>query len=197
MSEANEAAEKLEQLHRFIGVCVQCPLHATRTRAVPGEGPPDADVMLVGEGPGAQEDRLGRPFVGPAGEALDEVLQQAGLQRAELYITSTVKCRPPENRNPKAEEYETCCGLWLDRQIELIAPRLIVLSGKVAMLAVIGERGKLSDLHGREREQCGRRFLLTYHPAAAMRFPDAREALREDLARVSDILARSDEGGAR
>jgi DNA polymerase len=181
---AEDTEARIEQLDGWIRACVQCPLHQSRKNAVPGEGPADAGVMLIGEAPGAREDEQGRPFVGPAGDALDEVLAEVGIERAELYITSVVKCRPPENRNPHTEEFTTCCALWLERQIELIDPDMLVAMGKVAMRAVLDERGKLEDLHGRTRRAAGRPCMITYHPAASMRFPQVEARFREDLRKL-------------
>ncbi len=155
---------------------------------MPGEGPADARLMLVGEGPGAKEDEEGRPFCGAAGDCLDGLLDEVGLGRDRVFITSVVKCRPPENREPNRGEAETCTGLYLRRQIELIAPRLVVLLGRVAARYVLHETARLSDVHGELRRQDGRRWLLTYHPAAAMRFPVPRERLREDFRRAARLL---------
>ena len=149
-----------------------------------GEGDHAAAVMLIGEAPGESEDALGRPFVGRAGEFLDDVLDALGIAREALYITSCVKCRPPDNREPRDDELDTCIGHWLGAQIEAVDPALIVLLGRVALRAVIGETGALADCHGQIRDHAGRRYLLTYHPAAAMRFPDMRRRLTEDFERL-------------
>ena len=177
----------LKSLHHRIVRCVQCPLHASRRHAVPGEGAARAALMLVGEAPGEQEDLQGRPFCGRAGRFLDRLLEEVGLKRPEIFITSTVKCRPPDNRNPRRREAETCRDLWLERQIALIDPEIVGIMGKVAAEAVLGEKGNLRDLHGRRFERGGRRFLITYHPAAAMRFPEAAKHIETDFRRLSDL----------
>lgn len=172
--------------------CRRCPLHEGRRHAVPGEGDAGAHVMLVGEAPGAKEDESGRPFCGMSGRFLDGVLAEAGLRREDLFITSSVKCRPPGNRTPHAGELSTCLKLWLEPQIELLDPDLIVLLGRTPARQVLGDAGRLDDLHGRLRRRDGRRCLITYHPAAAMRFPGPRAAIRADFGKVARLLAEED-----
>lgn len=184
---SKSAAEELEKLHSRIRRCPACPLHRTRIHAVPGEGPADAQVFFIGEGPGEQEDSEGRPFCGRSGAFFDEMLAEAGLERGEVFVTSTVKCRPPENRDPTREEWTTCRDLWLERQVEIVDPDLIVLLGKVAMECVLGLTGKLGDLHGELREWNGRRCLITYHPAAGMRFPQPKAGSRADFRKLGDL----------
>lgn len=179
---------KLEGLHDEIRACTACRLHENRTHAVPGEGGTHAPIMMVGEAPGKEEDLSGRPFCGPAGDFFDLLLADAGIPRDDLYVTSAVKCRPPGNRNPRMDELETCRELWLWQQIELVDPDLIVLLGKVPALQILGERGRLRDLHGNLRTLNGRHYLPTYHPAAAMRFPEPEEGLREDFQQLADFL---------
>ncbi len=181
-------ARVAEQIRR----CRRCPLHEGRRQAVPGAGDAGASVMLVGEAPGAKEDESGRPFCGMSGRFLDSALSEAGLRRDDLFITSSVKCRPPGNRTPHVRELTTCLKLWLKPQIELVDPDLVVLLGKTPARQVLGERGNLSDLHGRMLERDGRRYLVTYHPAAAMRFPGPRSALLEDLRPVARIASADD-----
>lgn len=172
---------RLDALHRGICRCRKCLLHASRTHAVPGEGPLDARAMLIGEAPGAEEDRLGLPFRGRSGQFLDELLAGAGLGREEVFITSSVKCRPPGNRRPHADELATCRAAWLVRQMELVHCPRVVLLGATAIRQVLGETGRLDALHGQVRRCDGRDFLLTYHPAAGMRFPAARRAMIADF----------------
>lgn len=176
---ANE--EALQSLHRGISHCRKCRLSEDRRHAVPGEGPGNADIMFIGEAPGETEDREGRPFRGRSGVYLDSLLASAGLARRAIFITGSVKCRPPGNREPRPDEMETCRVAWLERQIEVIDPRLIVLLGRIALRQVLGEGGRLSDHHGRIMTRDGRAVLVTYHPAAAMRFPNARRAMTEDF----------------
>ena len=178
---------ELDSLHDAVRTCTACQLHENRTHAVPGEGPVNAPIMLVGEGPGAEEDATGRPFCGRAGEVLDDLLTNAGLDRNVMYITSTVKCRPPNNRNPHRGEAEVCCSTWLEKQVELVSPSIVVLLGKVAMRYVIGETDALKDCHGQVRQQGGRRFMMTYHPAAALRFNAALERAQEDFKKAGDL----------
>jgi uracil-DNA glycosylase len=180
----------LERLHYGIRACTACRLHRTRTQAVPGAGDVSARIMLIGEAPGANEDREGTPFIGRAGRFLDELLTASGLDRSAIYITSAVKCRPPDNRTPKDDEMETCRKLWLERQIELVDPQFIVLLGKAPLRQLFGKRAeaKLSDIHGQVRIREGRRYLLTYHPAAGMRFPIARCAMQEDFRKLLECL---------
>lgn len=179
----------LASLHHGIQRCRKCRLCETRRHAVPGEGPDDADLVLIGEAPGETEDAEGRPFRGRAGRYLDELLDDAGLEREKIYITSSVKCRPPANRNPQSDELETCRNAWLDRQVAAVQPRLIVLLGGIALRQLLGEQRPLGEVHGRARRHDGCAVLPTYHPAAGMRFPDVDEKMREDFARIRSILA--------
>jgi uracil-DNA glycosylase family 4 len=183
-----DAEQALEWMAARIRRCMRCPLHEGRRRAVPGEGSARARVMLIGEAPGANEDRCGRPFCGMSGRFLDGVLAQAGLERAALFITSSVKCRPPGNRAPHAVELSTCGRLYLMPQIDLIDPDLVVLLGKVPIRQVTGETAALGDLHGRLLRQDGRAYLPTYHPAAAMRFPGPRAAILADFRMIGRLL---------
>jgi DNA polymerase len=144
--------------------------------------------MLIGEAPGAKEDELGRPFCGLSGRFLDKTLAALGMDRGELFITSSVKCRPPGNRTPHREELATCRRLWLMPQMDLIGPEVVVLLGKVPIGQVLGETGNLDDLHGQVRQEAGRRYLLTYHPGAAMRFPGPMAAMLLDLRKLKRLL---------
>ncbi len=185
-------AERQTQMHRLdeeIRVCVKCPLHQSRTHAVPGEGPVPCEAFLIGEGPGAKEDRQGRPFVGPSGMLLVQLLKTAGLDRQDVYITSCVKCRPPNNRTPRTIELDTCQENWLNRQLDLVNPKIVVLLGKVAISQVLKEEGNLVRLHGRVVQRDGRRYLMTYHPAAAFRVPETRMSMNEDMVRLKQLLA--------
>jgi DNA polymerase len=185
--EDNRAAA-LEHLARGIRRCRRCPLHAQRRHAVPGEGPIAAPLMFVGEAPGVAEDRSGQPFVGPAGRFLDGLLQEQGIRREQVFITSCVKCRPPANRSPRRAEVQTCLANWLMPQLELIGPRIVVLLGQVAMRALLGETAPLSELHGTLQQRQGRACFMTYHPAAGMRFPALAERMRADFAALSRLL---------
>lgn len=182
------ARQRLDSIHHGIQRCRKCRLHESRTHAVPGEGPADARCMFIGEAPGAREDQQGRPFVGMSGKFLDEVLADVGLDRDAIYITSVIKCRPPDNRNPRADELETCIGTWLWDQIELVDPEIIVILGGVAFAALFDERAKLRDVHGQVRERDGREWVITYHPASAMRFPEPEQRTREDFRKLAEML---------
>ena len=171
--------EQLEKLHEAIRNCTLCPLHETRTNAVPGEGPVTSSVMFVGEAPGAKEDESGRPFVGRSGDFLTTLIQEIGLSRNSVFITSILKSRPPRNRAPTKNEIRACMN-YLERQIEIIKPQVIVLLGGVAISSLIGP-WKVSDAHGRFYEDEGRTYFMTYHPAAALRFPKVKTAMREDF----------------
>lgn len=187
--DATERQRRMHTLDEGSRVCVKCPLHTNRTLDVPGEGRVPAEVLIIGEGPGAKEDRLGRPFVGPSGMLLARLLEVAGIDREQVYITSCVKCRPPNNRTPRAVELDTCQANWLDPQVDLVAPKIVVLLGKVAISQVLHEQGGLAKLHGRVVEPNGRRYLPTYHPAAAFRVPQTRVSMEEDMVRLRQMLA--------
>jgi uracil-DNA glycosylase len=150
----------------------------TATNMVPGEGSATADVMLVGEAPGASEDEQGRPFVGRAGRLLDELLAEAGLRREDVYITNVVKARPPGNRDPKASEVVHCMP-WLEAELALIQPRLVVPLGRHA-LAHFTDEARISEVHGRELTERGRTLFPLYHPAAGLRSTALRATLFED-----------------
>ncbi len=184
--------EKLAAIHAGIRVCTRCRLHETRTHAVPGEGPADARCMFIGEAPGAREDECGRPFVGMSGGFLDALLAEVGLSREAIYITSVAKCRPPSNRNPRADETGACIPAWLHDQIALIDPEIVVTLGGVALKALFDEDVRMREVHGQVREQDGRRWLITYHPASAMRFPEPREGMREDFRKLAEMPASRD-----
>lgn len=159
--------------------CTKCRLHENRTNAVPGEGASDADVMLIGEGPGEQEDEQGRPFVGRAGDLLNDLLEEVGLDREEVFITNVVKCRPPGNRDPKKDEIETCHP-YLKRQIELISPSVIGTLGNHATETLVGEKG-ISKIHGKEFSFEGTMLIPLYHPAAGLYNPNLKPEMKEDL----------------
>ena len=176
--------EKLATLHRGIQRCRKCRLCERRRHAVPGEGPCGATVMFIGEAPGENEDREGRPFCGRSGEFFDELLESVGIRREEVYVTSSVKCRPPGNRDPKPDELAICRQAWLEEQIAIVNPRLIVLLGKIALRQMLAETRPLREVHGRIAERDGRAVLPTYHPAAGMRFPDIDKAIRKDFGKI-------------
>lgn len=180
--------QKLERLARGIARCRRCRLHLTRTHTVPGEGSSLASVMLIGEAPGEKEDRLKRPFIGATRPFFDTLLRDFKLSREDLFITSSVKCRPPGNRNPWDDELRACRENWLLKQIAVIDPSVLVLLGAIAVRCLYGSCGKLKELHGSIREYRGRTVFITYHPTAGMRFPWIRKAMYEDFDRLRDVL---------
>lgn len=171
--------------------CVACPeLVAARQHVVVGEAPPGARLALVGEAPGAAEDELGRPFVGKAGQLLDELLAAAGLPRTEVAVLNVLRCRPPRNRTPRPDEVARCRG-WLDRSLELIQPRLVLALGLTAATTLLGKGVKLGASRGMTHQVGGWQVLVTYHPSAAIRFGPAgqpRAALAADLRLAAALL---------
>jgi uracil-DNA glycosylase family 4 len=161
----------LSELHRTIAGCTRCPLHAGRRNAVPGKGPASAGIMFVGEGPGEMEDIQGEPFVGKAGQLLTRMLHAIQLTREEVFITNVVKCRPPGNRAPFPEEVNACFP-YLERQLELIDPRIICCLGGSAAGAFLGNQSGITRLRGTIHLFRGRAVIPTYHPAAVLRFPE-------------------------
>jgi DNA polymerase len=184
-----QEAERLEALAIQIRSCVQCPLHASRTKAVPGEGSPSARVMLIGEAPGRDEDQRGQPFVGAAGRFLDQMLAGSGVDRNDLFITNTVKCRPENNRPPRKREVDTCTSLYLFEQIELINPALIMLLGSVATKKLLGVNS-VNEVRGRVIEHNNRKYLAGYHPAASFYRDDMAENIRQDFALLRQELQK-------
>jgi DNA polymerase len=177
---------ELKRLDEEVETCTRCDLHLNTTHGVPGEGPPGADIMLVGEGPGFNEDKQGRPFVGAAGRFLEELLAIAGLKRTDVYITNVVKHRPPNNRDPLPDEL-TACRPYLDRQIQLIDPQLIVTLGRHS-LGTFFPGTMISKVHGVVREKDGRYIFPMYHPAAALHQDRLRQTLTDDMARLAEFI---------
>jgi uracil-DNA glycosylase family 4 len=171
----------LEQLHSKILSCRLCDLSSGRTRAVPGEGPCPAQIMLVGEAPGANEDITGRPFVGRCGRLLDQSLARIGIKRDEVFITSVAKCRPQANRKPKKTEMQACLP-YLHSQIDLVKPQIICLMGNVAAKALLNTQG-VTSIHGQVFQG---RFLVTFHPAAVLRNRNLQEDFISDLKKVRE-----------
>jgi uracil-DNA glycosylase family 4 len=188
---AAERREELVALYREASGCLRCPLHESRTRVVFGNGNADADLIFVGEGPGQQEDVQGLPFVGRAGKLLDQLLEEIGLSRQDVFVTNVVKCRPPGNRDPEQHEIDSCRP-YLHRQIELIEPRLICTLGKFAMQVVTRTNRGITAVHGRpEVHELGGRTVRVYpvfHPAAALRSTKTLEDLRAAFARIPALL---------
>lgn len=180
----------LSELSHDIAACTDCPLSAHRNRAVPGEGSETADILFIGEAPGWHEDQQGRPFVGPAGQLLNELLASIGLSREDVYIANVIKCRPPSNRDPLPAEIGAC-RKWLDRQIEIINPRLIVTLGRYSLTQFFpGEA--IGKAHGKLKRSDGRLFYVMYHPAAALHQASLRKTIQEDMQRIPAILSQAE-----
>jgi len=189
---AGERRELLKAVYEEARECVRCPLHQTRTTVVFGAGNANADLMFIGEAPGANEDRQGLPFVGQAGKLLDKLLLEIGLDRREVFVANTVKCRPPNNRDPHPNEIEACQD-YLRRQVDLIEPVVICTLGNFSTKLLRADNTGISRLHGRLEELLiGRRAVRLYplyHPAAALYTPATLEALRADFLRIPELLA--------
>lgn len=180
------AEETLQQIASQVAVCVDCELHKTRKRAVPGVGPANAEIMLIGEGPGANEDEQGLPFVGQAGKFLSELLAQAGLKREDVWIGNVVKCRPPANRDPQPAEL-AACDKYLERQIAALNPRIIITLGRFSMGKFL-PGVKISAVHGQMRNINGRFVIPMFHPAAALHQPQLKATILADFARLPQLL---------
>jgi len=175
----------LTQLCEQIRVCQDCELAKSRTKAVPGEGAEDAEILFIGEAPGWHEDQQGRPFVGPAGQFLDQLLASIDLRRDEVYIANVIKCRPPQNRDPLPVEIESC-RKWLDRQIEIINPQMIVTLGRYS-LARYFPNESIGKIHGKPRKLGGVIYYPMYHPAAALHQGSLRRTIPQILAQSRDL----------
>jgi DNA polymerase len=188
MAKSKKSA-RLEELAAQIRVCTKCPLHESRTVAVPGDGKPSSKVMIIGEAPGKDEDESGHPFVGSAGRYLDHVLAGTNLDRQDFFITNTVKCRPPKNRTPRRNEVETCTSNYLFEQIALVNPKLIMLLGSVAAKKVLGVK-TVNDARGRVIAQDGRKYIVGYHPAVRFYREDLGKKVKEDFALLKRELKK-------
>lgn len=178
--------DDLSKVASEVRACALCGLSAGRKNAVPGEGPARAEVMLIGEGPGFHEDQQGRPFVGPSGQFLTELLASAGYKREDVFITNVVKCRPPGNRDPLPEEIEACAR-YLDRQIALINPKVIITLGRFSMARWFPGQ-KISAIHGKAKRIDGRVVVAMFHPAAALHQQSLRGLIEEDFRRLPEIV---------
>lgn len=183
--------EKLQNLHkRWIKDC-KCGLRKEATQAVPGAGSASADIVLIGEAPGKNEDKQGVPFVGAAGKFLDEMLANINLERKDVYITNVVKYRPPNNRDPLPEEVADCTG-WLEEELSLVKPKIIVLLGRYALRHFFPKES-ISSVHGKTLEKktkIGNIFMVMYHPAAALHNGSLREVLTEDFKKLPEVIER-------
>lgn len=182
-----EKGKLMEEISVEIKNCRKCPLYKERTKPVPGEGSLSADIMFVGEGPGREEDNSGRPFVGPAGRYLEELLAGIGLTRDDVFIGNIVKCRPPNNRVPTQEETEACLP-YLYAQIAIIEPKVICILGNTALNSLISENLNISKVRGKLLTKDGFNFFPTYHPAAALYHMDKKDDLKEDFNKLKLVL---------
>jgi uracil-DNA glycosylase len=183
------AEEILTQIAKEVSVCTNCVLHHSRKKAVPGEGPANAEIMFIGEGPGFHENEQGRPFVGAAGQFLDQLLEQAGLTRADVWIGNVVKCRPPQNRDPQPEEL-AACDAYLERQIEAINPSIIVTLGRFSMGKFL-PGAKISQMHGQMSKVGNRYVIAMFHPAAALHQASLKPAILADFAKLPELLKQA------
>ena len=177
-----------EQLNETCQACRQCPLAETRHHVVFGVGPQNAPIMLVGEGPGEQEDLQGIPFVGRAGMLLDDMLAMIGLDRTKVYIANIVKCRPPENRDPLPEESAACMP-WLRQQFQLLRPKIVVCLGRIAAQQMIDKNLSVTKDHGKFFNKQGTLFMATLHPAALLRNPHSKPSAFEDFVALRDKIS--------
>ncbi len=180
----------LEEVAQRVSVCTDCDLCRSRVKAVPGEGPATAEIMFIGEGPGWHENQQGRPFVGAAGQFLNELLASIGLKREDVFITNVVKCRPPGNRDPLPDEI-AACGKYLDAQLELIKPKVIVTLGRHSM-ARFFPGARISQIHGQARRDNGIIFFPMYHPAAALHQQSLRATVEADMLKLPRLLAEQE-----
>jgi len=180
----------LSELYIEIALCQQCEIAKFRNKVVPGEGAEDADIMFIGEAPGWYEDQQGRPFVGPAGKYLDELLASIGLSREQVYIANVIKCRPQGNRDPLPTEIHNC-RKWLERQIEIIRPKMIVTLGRYSM-AMFFPGKSISKIHGTAQRRDNVVYYAMYHPAAALHQQSLRRAIEEDMLKIPSLLAQTE-----
>lgn len=180
------AEETLARIAKEVSVCTKCALHQERKKSVPGDGPADAEIMFIGEGPGFHENEQGHPFVGAAGKFLDQLLAQAGVTRAEVFVCNVVKCRPPGNRDPLPEEL-TACDEYLESQINTINPSIIVTLGRFSMNKFI-PGAKISAIHGQMSKVDDRYVIPMFHPAAALHQPALKPSILADFAKLPEQL---------
>jgi DNA polymerase len=181
-----QKADSVDQLYSIIHECQKCPLGKTRNKFVFGVGNPDANAMLIGEAPGAEEDAQGEPFVGRAGKLLNDILKAANLKREDVYIANILKCRPPGNRDPQPFEMETCIP-YLHKQIDLIKPKIILCLGRVAANGLLNKKLSLGDLRNNIYEFNGIKTMVTYHPAALLRNPNWKRGCWEDVQKFKKL----------
>ena len=185
------AEATLAQIASEVSVCQRCMLHHSRKVAVPGEGPVDAELMFIGEGPGFHENEQGRPFVGAAGKYLEELLTKIHLKREDVFIGNVVKCRPPNNRDPLPDELAACSD-YLERQIQVINPKVIVTLGRYSMARFL-PNAKISDVHGQSFHIKGRLVVPMFHPAAALHQPSLKVSIERDFTHLPELIAKASE----
>ncbi len=183
--------DEVTGIAREASACKKCDLHHSRKKSVPGEGPSNAAIMFIGEGPGFYENEQGRPFVGAAGKFLEELLASIGMKREQVFISNVVKCRPPSNRDPLPEELAACAG-YLDRQIQAINPKIIVTLGRYSMAKFL-PNAKISDLHGQPMQIKGRLIVPMFHPAAALHQPSLRPSVEQDFMKLPEFITKADQ----
>jgi len=179
----------LTELYQQIALCQKCDIARLRTKAVPGEGAENADIMFIGEAPGWHEDQQGRPFVGQAGQYLDRLLASINLKRQQVYIANVIKCRPPDNRDPLPTEIQNCCQ-WLDSQIEIIKPNMIVTLGRYSMARYFAGKS-ISKIHGTAQKRDGVIYYAMYHPAAALHQQSLKQAIEADMLKIPRLLTEN------
>ncbi len=181
-----DAKHQLDEIRQKVSACQQCKLHGSRKNSVPGEGPADSRVMLIGEGPGFHENEQGKPFVGQAGKFLDELIGHAGFKREEVFITNVVKCRPPSNRDPEPDEL-SACSAYLDEQICVINPMVIITLGRFSMARYFTS-ARISEIHGKPITVDGRVIIPMYHPAAALHQPPLKNVIIQDFKKIPGLI---------
>lgn len=182
-------SDSLEQVAAEVSGCTKCPLHQSRIKSVPGEGPANAQIMFIGEGPGFNENQTGRPFVGAAGQFLTELLAEIGLKREDVFICNVVKCRPPNNRDPEPDEIAACED-YLNRQIELIDPHVIVTLGRFSMARWFPNE-RISHIHGKAKRAGNKMIVPMFHPAAALHKPELRQAVVDDFKKLPQYVSEA------
>ncbi len=189
MDKVFSSNDMLMQVAGEVSDCTKCVLHHSRKLAVPGEGPANAEIMFIGEGPGFYENEQGRPFVGASGKFLDELLESIHMQRTDVFIANVVKCRPPGNRDPLPDELAACSD-YLERQIKAINPKAIVTLGRYSMAHFL-PNARISEIHGKVMFVRGRLIVCMYHPAAALHQKSLKTTIEEDFARLPELIKKA------
>lgn len=177
----------INNINKKIKNCTKCRLYKNRKNAVPGEGPTNSPIMFIGEAPGKKEDQTGQPFIGRSGKLLNHLLDISELDRKKVFITSVIKCHPPNNRKPKSDEVKTCINLWLYRQINIVNPKFIVILGGIALKSVLN-KNQVKKYRGKIIIKNNRSFFITYHPAAGLRNPEFKNKLKDDFKKLKRVI---------